>query len=115
MFRLLGLPEDPDGRLFPCDTNNPYQHWRMLLKKTQKKAGVKPFTFHALRRAMADRLRRSGAPVDAYIRYMGHAAITGLRHYASVSMDDLHDMQVKAQESVRRRKPSSSAEEPEHE
>jgi hypothetical protein len=34
---------------------------------------------------------------------MGHAAITGLRHYSTVSFDDIHEAQVKALTGMRRR------------
>ena len=42
-----------------------------------------------LRRAVADRLRRGGVPLDAYCTYMSHAAITGLKHYVTVDGGDL--------------------------
>jgi integrase len=101
---LLRLTDEPEGALFPCDTKAPYAHWRVLMNKAQAKAGVTQFSFHALRRAFADRLRRSGAGVDRYIRFLGHAAVTGLRHYSTVSMDDLQESAEKARGSVRRRK-----------
>jgi integrase len=64
---------------------------------------VERFSFHDIRRAMADRLRRLNVPVDVYCRYMGHAPITGLRHYSIVTRDDLHEAHRKALTNARRR------------
>lgn len=101
---LRALANAPQDALSPCNTRNPYPHWRMLLKKAEEKAGVKPFTFHGIRRAVSDRLRRNGTPLDVYVALMGHAAVTGLKHYSTVSLDDLREAQVKALTGVRRRK-----------
>ena len=55
----------------------------------QRAAGiVDELTFHDLRRAVADRLRRGQVGLDVYCKFMGHAAITGLRHYSTVDDGD---------------------------
>ena len=73
-----------------------------------REAGINGFKFHDLRRAMADRLRKSGVTVDVYCRMMGHSPITGLRHYAIVDNDDLRDAHEAglANGRKRRRRPS---------
>ena len=62
--------------------------------------------FHELRRAVADRLRRGGVPLDAYCTYMGHAAITGLKHYATVDDGDLRKAHAAVMAGGRRRAPT---------
>lgn len=103
MERLLTLADAPEAFLFPCEHRHRYHHWRHHLHLAQEAAGSRRFTFHEMRRAVADRLRRSGIGVDAYCRYMGHSPITGLRHYSVVSEDDLHKARRKALCAVRRK------------
>ena len=105
---LLALGSGDDGPLFACGDNNPYAYWRHRLNKAHREAGINGFKFHDLRRAMADRLRKSGVTVDVYCRMMGHSPITGLRHYAIVDNDDLRDAHEAglANGRKRRRRPS---------
>lgn len=60
-------------------------------------------TFHDLRRAVADRMRRASVTIDVYCRFMGHAAITGLKHYATVDEADLRQAHAAALGGGRRR------------
>ena len=72
--------------------------------KAKKVAGLRHFTFHDLRRAVSDRFRSIGTPVDRYCRFMGHSAITGLRHYSVVDPDDLHADLLAGLDAARKRK-----------
>lgn len=90
MRDLVALVTTPEAPLFPCDVDRVYHFWRHRMYMAQKAAGVRPFTFHDLRRAVADRLRRGGVPIDRYARFMGHAAVTAVRHYSTVGPGDLH-------------------------
>jgi len=101
--RLLDLPPGAGEVLFPCQEVHVYHYWLHRLRKAQVAAGVPKFSFHDLRRAVGDRLRRAGLPVDVYCRYMGHSALTGLRHYSVVTTDDLRKAHEKALAAVRRR------------
>jgi integrase len=95
--KLAALGTQPEDRLFLTTAKHPYQWWLNRFQAAQKAAGLDGrLTFHDLRRAVADRLRRGNVPLDAYCAYMGHAAITGLRHYATVDDGDLR----KAHEAV---------------
>ncbi len=89
---LQNLAQDDNKQLFPTKSGHPYHFWRDRLKKAQAAAGLsetEKFTFHDIRRARADCLRRAGTPVDVYCRYLGHSEITGLKHYSVVSDEDL--------------------------
>ena len=89
---LRNLAQDDDKLLFPTKSGHTYHYWRDRLKKAQVAARLpenERFTFHDLRRARADCLRRAGTPVDVYCRYLGHSEITGLKHYSVVSDEDL--------------------------
>ena len=97
----------PEAPLFPVDVRHVYHYWASRLRRAQIAAGVREFTFHDLRRAMSDRLRRTGQTVDVYCRYMGHSAITGLRHYSTVMDDDLQEAHRKALANPRRRPTSN--------
>ena len=77
----------------PCTTND-----------AKKAAGLRHFTFHDLRRAVADRHRLAGTPMDRYCKYMGHSPITALRHYTVVDPDDLHHDLHAALDATRTRK-----------
>jgi integrase len=90
MLELQKLVTTPDAPLFPCEVGRVYHYWRHRMRKAQRAAGVRLFTFHDLRRAVADRLRNAGVPMDQYARLMGHAPVTALRHYSTVTTDDLH-------------------------
>jgi len=103
---LRNLSPDDDKLLFPTESGHPYHFWRELLKKAQVTAGLpetERFTFHDIRRARADCLRRAGTPIDVYCRYLGHSAITGLRHYSVVSDDDLVKAHMDGLANARRR------------
>lgn len=103
MTDLRALVTAPDAPLFPCKVRCVYHYWRNLLTKAQKAAGVETFTFHALRRAVSDRLRNGGVPVDRYAKVMGHAAITAVRHYSTVAPGDFHADLAAGLGAVRRR------------
>lgn len=90
MDELQRLAVTPEAPLFPCDTKCTYHYWLHRLKKAQKAAGVREFTFHALRRAVSDRLREAKIPIHRYATVMGHAPVTALRHYSIITRDDLH-------------------------
>ncbi|MBM3204223.1 hypothetical protein FJZ55_10020 [Candidatus Woesearchaeota archaeon] len=104
MDQLRRLAVTPEGPLFPSRAACTYHYWLNRLNKAQKAAGVREFTFHALRRAVADRLRKGGVPMDRYAKFMGHAPITALRHYSTVTTDDLHDALEVGLGAARRRK-----------
>ncbi len=88
--KLAALAVKPQERLFTTDAKAPYQFWLHRFQAAQRAAGLSnKLTFHDLRRAVADRLRRGNVPLDAYCTYLGHAAITGLLHYATVDEGDL--------------------------
>jgi len=109
MVELQRLATTPDAMLFPCDVGRVYHYWRHRLYKAQKAAGVRRFTFHDLRRAVADRLRNSGMPLDRYAKFMGHAPVTAIRHYSTIAPGDLHaDLQA-GLEAARRRVVSQPA------
>ena len=101
------VPEDRWARLFPCPYEAHYPYWRYRFYKAQRAAGIKKFTFHDLRRAFAEGLRRSGADVDVYIAIMGHSEITGMRHYSTVTNDDQRKAQERAKAFLRDRRPRS--------
>lgn len=118
MDALVELAEgkEPHEDLFPCDVKSPYHYWAYRFAKARKAAGVGHLTFHDLRRATADRLRNVGTPVGRYCDIMGHAAITGLRHYKVSDPEDLHadhHRQLQASRSrkrpTRRRRPARKA------
>ena len=90
MAMLKQLVTSPLAPLFPCTVKRVYHFWRHRLRKAQKAAGVRHFTFQDIRRAVADRLRNGGVPMDQYAKFMGHAPVTALRHYSTVTDDDLH-------------------------
>lgn len=90
MAMLEQLVTSPLAPLFPCTVKRVYHFWRHRLRKAQKAAGVRHFTFHDIRRAVADRLRNGGVPIYQYAKFMGHAPVTALRHYSTVTDDDLH-------------------------
>lgn len=100
---LRSMVARDDAKLFVTKGKHAYHHWRAEMQKAQREAGVEEFTFHAFRRAVADTLRRTKTPIDVYCRYMGHSAITGLRHYSVVSEDDLIDAHEKARAGARKR------------
>lgn len=100
---LLDLAKEPDDFVFPCPESRDYHYWRHRLHQAQKQAGVHLFNFHDLRRAVADRMRRAGVPLDVYCKYMGHSPITGLRHYSVVLPDDLRAAHEQAMKTARRR------------
>jgi len=104
---LAALAVEPEGRLFPCEEKYPYQYWRYRFQLAQKGGLAGDLSFHDLRRAVADRLRRAGVRPDAYCTFMGHSAITGLRHYATVDDGDLRKAHAAAMKGVRRRDPST--------
>ena len=91
MARLQGLVSSPDAPLFPCNVDRMYHCWRHRFYKAQKAAGVRRYTFHDLRRAVADRLWNGGVPLDRYAKIMGHAPVTAVRHYSTVAPGDLRD------------------------
>jgi integrase len=102
--KLAALAVKPQERLFTTDAKAPYQFWLHRFQAAQRAAGLSgKLTFHDLRRAVADRLRRGNVPLDAYCTYMGHAAITGLRHYATVDEGDLRKAHAAAMAGGRRR------------
>ncbi|MCK6570200.1 hypothetical protein L6V77_03720 [Myxococcota bacterium] len=100
---LISLTDEPSGRLFPCPFDREYHFWRHRMHQAQKKAGIRRFSFHELRRAVADRMRRGGVTVDVYCKFMGPAPITGLRHDSTVVDDGLREAHDKALKSARRR------------
>jgi integrase len=109
---LASLAKQPQDRLFPCPKKHPYQYWRHRFDAAQAAAGITSLmSFHDLRRAVADRLRRTNATLDVYCKYMGHAAITGLRHYSTVDESDLRKAHGAAMKGARRRQtPKAPAE-----
>ena len=110
MADLQRLASTRDAMLFPCDVGRVYHYWRHRLYKAQKAAGVRRFTFHDLRRAVADRLRNSQMPLDRYAKFMGHAPITAIRHYSTIAPGDLHaDLQAGLE--AARRRPVAPSEE----
>ena len=100
--------DDSEAALFQCPVDNPYPYWRHRLYRAQDAAGIGRFTFHDFRRAFAERLRKSGAPVEVYCSILGHSELTGLRHYAVVTPDDQREAQRKALGFVRRRRKKST-------
>jgi len=106
---LRKLAQDEDKLLFPTKSGHPYHYWRDRLKKALVGAGLletERFTFHDIRRARADCLRRAGTPVDVYCRYLGHSEITGLKHYSVVSDEDLVEALEQGLANSRLRNPS---------
>lgn len=103
MADLQRLVTTPLAPLFPCEVDRMYHYWRHRLHKAQKAAGVRRFTFHGIRRAVADRLRNGGVPLDRYARIMGHAPVTAVRHYSTVAPGDLHDALAAGLAATRRR------------
>lgn len=102
--KLAALAKKPEDRLFPTDVKHAYHWWLYRFQAAQRAAGLNgDLTFHDLRRAVADRLRRGSVPLDAYCTYMGHAAITGLRHYATVDDGDLRKAHAAVMAGGRRR------------
>jgi len=104
MDELQQLVTTPLAPLFPCDVDRMYHYWRHRFYKAQKAAGVRRFAFHDLRRAVADRLRNAGVPLDRYAKIMGHAPVTAVRHYSTLAPGDLHDALAAGLGAVRRRK-----------
>ncbi len=105
MKQLVELATAPDAPLFPCSVDRVYHYWRHRFYKAQDAAGVRRFTFHDIRRAVADRLRNGGVPLDRYAKVMGHAAVTAVRHYSTVAPGDLHDALEAGLGAARRREP----------
>ena len=105
---LQALVTTPGAPLFPCDVGRVYHYWRHRLFKAQRAAGVGRFTFHDLRRAVADRLRNSGVPLDRYAKLMGHAPVTAVRHYSTIAPGDLHADLEAGLGAARRRNPERS-------
>jgi integrase len=54
------------------ETLKPYDYQRKLLKKLCKKAGVKYFSYHALRHFSASKLAEAGAPLTDIQEILGH-------------------------------------------
>lgn len=104
MADLRLLVTTPEAPLFSSDNKGLYHYWRHRLRQAQKAAGVREFTFHALRRAVSDRLRNGGVPLDRYAKFMGHAPVTAVRHYSTVAPDDLHADLAAGLRTARRRK-----------
>ena len=105
MAELVELAgDDPTSPLFECGVKCRYHYWRHRFNKAKKAAGLRHFTFHDLRRAVADRHRLAGTPMDRYCKYMGHSPITALRHYTVVDPDDLHHDLHAALDATRTRK-----------
>lgn len=102
--KLGGLATAQSDLLFDCPEKCVYAYWRHRFRLAQRAAGIADeLTFHDLRRATADRLRRAEVPLDVYCKFMGHAAITGLKHYATVDDDDLRKAHEKAMKGGRTR------------
>lgn len=101
LVQLAG--EDPLAAVFACPVKCRYHYWRHRFNKARKAAGLRHFTFHDLRRAVSDRFRSIGTPIDRYCKFMGHSAITGLRHYSVVEPGDLHADMLAALDASRTR------------
>ena len=109
LSEMRALTDDPVGLLFPCPEKHHYAYWRVRMRAAQDRVGVRHFCFHDLRRAVADRLRRSGVPVDQYCAVLGHSPLTGLRHYSIVCPDDMEEAHRKGLAAARhRREPATS-------
>ena len=104
MAELQSLVTTPEAQLFPCTVKCAYHHWRHRMRKAQRAAGVRLFTFHDLRRAVADRLRNAGVPMDRYAKMMGHAPVTAVRHYSTIAPGDLHEALEAGIKATRRKK-----------
>jgi len=107
MAELQKLVTTPEAQLFPCPVQRVYHFWRHRMRKAQRAAGVRLFTFHDLRRAVADRLRTAGIPMDRYAKMMGHAPVTAVRHYSTIAPGDLHEALEAGLKATRRKKDST--------
>jgi site-specific recombinase XerD len=73
---------------------NPLSHQgaeKIVLRHT-KRAGIRPFSAHALRRACATHMLRRGAPPILLQALLGHGSLKYLNRYLRVSTEDVRGM-----------------------
>ena len=93
---LEGRIEDSDRPVLNYRQSYPIGHVQYVLACACKKAGIQPFTPHALRRLAVDRMARAGVEVSTAASLTGHNPIVMLRDYRQVREEELLEAMLRA-------------------
>jgi integrase/recombinase XerD len=96
-LRLRGITAE-DSPLWLTSRGNRLSYWglRQILRRRAEKAGVKPSSAHAFRRAFCLSMLRGGADLISVQRLAGHADIDTTRRYLKQVADDLQKAHKKS-------------------